>query len=406
MKVMKDIIAKGVAKAKEIIEEIKKHFFPGNELMENEIVCEEILSEQVCAALKKAAEKLKIKAAEVDKIVREAVQKGITKATEIAKIVREKLIELATDFKCEDALSASVCDKIREVAALMKIKMDKVMAVMKEIIAKGIVKAKEILDEIKKHFFPGNELIENAITCEDILSESVCASLKKAAEMLKVKAAEVDKIVREAVAKGITKAKEIIKIVRAKIVDLATNFKCEDALSAVMCKRIREVAADLKIKMDKVMKVMKDIIAKGVAKAKEIIEEIKKHFFPGNELTLVKCEDVLSAKVCTELRTIAVKLKVKAEEIDIIIRKLVKEKITDAKRIIKEVREKLAELAKNFKCTDVLSETVCKEIKDFAAKIKIEAKKVDEIIKKIVVEGVTKAKEIIKKIIEHFFPKP
>merc|ERR1711931_116692 len=161
-----------------------------------------------------------------------------------------------------------------------------------------------------------------------------------------------------------------------------------------------------KIKMDKVMKVMKDIIAKGVAKAKEIIEEIKKHFFPGNELTLVKCEDVLSAKVCTELRTIAAKLKVKVEEIDIIIRKLVKEKITDAKRIIKEVKEKLVQMAKNFKCTDVLNESVCTEIKEFAAKIKIEAKKVDEIIKKIVVEGVTKAKEIIKKIIEHFFPKP
>merc|ERR1719209_2197842 len=140
-----------------------------NELTENEIVCEEILAEEVCAALKKAAEKLKIKAAEVDKIVREAVKKGITKATEIAKIVREKLIDLATNFKCEDALSASVCDKIKEVAALMKVKMETVMKVMKEIIAKGITKAKEILDEIKKHFFPGNELIENAITCEDIL---------------------------------------------------------------------------------------------------------------------------------------------------------------------------------------------------------------------------------------------
>jgi len=165
----------------------------------------------------------------------------------------------------------------------------------------------------------------------------------------------------------------------------------------------------LKIKMDKVMKVMKEIIAKGITKAKEIIDEIKKHFFPTlevNELTLVKCEDVLSAKVCTELRAVAAKLKVKIEEIDNIIRKLVKEKITDAKRIIKEVKAKLVELAKNFKCTDVLSESVCKEIKDFAAKIKIEAKKVDEIIKKIVVEGVTKAKEIIKKIIEHFFPKP
>merc|ERR1711962_219470 len=254
-------------------------------------------------------------------------------------------------------------------------------------------KAKEIIEKIKKHFFPDNELIENAITCEDILSESVCAALKKAAEKLKVKAAEVDKIVREAVKKGITKAKEIIKIVRAKIVELATNFKCEDALAADVCAKIREVAADLKIKMDKVMKVMKEIIAKGITKAKEIIEKIKKHFFPDNELTLVKCEDVLSAKVCTELREVAAKLKVKVEEIDNIIRKLVKEKITDAKRIIKEVREKLIQLAKNFKCTDVLSESVCKEIKEFGAKIKIEAKKVDEIIKKIVVEGVTKAKD-------------
>jgi len=283
---------------------------------------------------------------------------------------------------------------------------------MKEIIAKGITKAHEIIEEIKKHFFPHmevNELMTNEIVCEEILSDKVCAALKEAAKKLKVKAEEVDKIVREAVKKGITKASEIIKIVRAKIIELATNFKCEDALSAEVCDKIKEVAALMKIKMDKVMKVMKEIIAKGITKAHEIIEEIKKHFFPHmeiEELNLVKCEDVLSPKVCTELRVIAKTLKVKVEEIDVIIRKLVKEKITDAKKIIAEVRAKLEELAKNFKCTDVLNESVCKEIKDFAAKIKIEAKKVDEIIKKIVVDGVTKAKEIIKKIIEHFFPKP
>merc|ERR1712212_654739 len=170
-------------------------------------------------------------------------KKGITKASEIAKIVRAKIIELATNFKCEDALSAEACAKIKEVAALMKIKMEKVIAVMKEIIAKGIVKAKEIIDEIKKHFFPSmdvNELMENEIVCEEILSEAVCAALKKPAEKLKVKAAEVDKIVREAVKKGITKASEIIKIVRAKIIELATNFKCEDALSAEACAKIRE----------------------------------------------------------------------------------------------------------------------------------------------------------------------
>merc|ERR1712212_1307981 len=307
------------------------------------------------------------------------------------------------------ALAADVCAKMREVAKELGVKFEKVMKVMKEIIAKGITKAKEIIEEIKKHFFPHAELIENEIVCEEILSEKVCAALKKAAEKLKVKAAEVDRIVREAVKKGITKASEIIKIVRAKIVELATNFKCEDALSAEACAKIREVAALMKIKMEKVIAVMKEIIAKGIVKAKEIIDEIKKHFFPTleiDELNEIKCEDVLSAKVCTELRTIAKTMKVKIEEIDAIIRKLVKEKITDVKRIIKEVKAKLVELAKNFKCTDVLQESVCKEIKDFAAKIKIEAKKVDEIIKKIVVEGVTKAKEIIKKIIEHFFPKP
>ena len=35
--------------------------------------------------------------------------------------------------------------------------------------------------------------------------------------------------------------------------------------------------------MAEVMKVIKEIIVKGITKAKEIIEEIKKHFFPGAE---------------------------------------------------------------------------------------------------------------------------
>merc|ERR1712013_662776 len=110
---------------------------------------------------------------------------------------------------CEDVLRADCCDKIKEVAAAMKIKFDEVMKVMKEIIAKGITKAKEIIEEIKKHFFPSGELmIEDAITCEDILSEKVCATLK-----------------------------------------------CEDVLKAEWCDKIKEVAAAMKIKFETVMKV-------------------------------------------------------------------------------------------------------------------------------------------------------
>ena len=76
--------------------------------MENKIVCEDILSDKACAALREAAKKLKIKVEEIDRIVREAVKKGITKASEIIKVVRAKIIELATNFKCEDALAADV----------------------------------------------------------------------------------------------------------------------------------------------------------------------------------------------------------------------------------------------------------------------------------------------------------
>merc|ERR1711962_275922 len=373
----KDIIAKGIVKAKEIIEEIKKHFFPGQELIENAITCEDILSESVCAALKKAAEKLKVKAAEVDKIVREAVKKGITKAKEIIKIVRAKIIELATNFKCEDALAADVCAKMREIAAELKVKFSKVMKVMKEIIAKGITQAKKIIEEIKKHFFPGHEF-ENDIVCEEILAEKVCKALKEAAEKLKVKAEEVDKIVREAVQKGITKASEIAKIVREKLVDLATNFKCEDALPAEWCAKIREVAATLKIDYAKVMKVMKEIVAKGITKAKEIIDEIKKHFFPGQELMVnaITCEDILSESMCAALKKAAEKLKVKAAEVDKIVREAVKKGITKAKEIIKIVRAKIIELATNFKCEDALSADVCAKLREIAADLKIKFDKV------------------------------
>merc|ERR1719204_731994 len=134
-------------------------------MIEDAITCEDILSEKICATLKEAAKKLKV------------------------------IVDMATNLKCEDVLKAEWCDKIKEVAAAMKIKFETVMKVMKEIIAKGITKAKEIIEEIKKHFFPSGELmIEDAITCEDILSEKVCATLKEAAKKLKVKVEMVDKI--------------------------------------------------------------------------------------------------------------------------------------------------------------------------------------------------------------------
>merc|ERR1712062_464765 len=186
-------------KAKEIIEEIKKHFFPGEV---NVIVCEEVLADNVCKALREAAKILKVKVEEIDAAVREALEKGLTKAKDIIKFVRAKIESFVHNFKCEDVLDEGICAKIHEIAALIKVDAAKVDAFIRDLVVKGITKAKEIIEAIKKHFFPGEV---NVIVCEDALADNVCKALKEAAAILKVKIAEVDKAVREAVEKGITK---------------------------------------------------------------------------------------------------------------------------------------------------------------------------------------------------------
>merc|ERR1712002_1412714 len=112
-------------------------------------------------------------------------------------------------------------------------------------------KAKEIIHAIIDHFFPHLTLEDvTAISkCEDVLSASVCKKLRDLAKKLKVEVAVIDKIVREAVAKGITKAKEIIAEVEKKIIDFATNFKCEDVLNKDVCEQLREAAKKLKIEI-------------------------------------------------------------------------------------------------------------------------------------------------------------
>merc|ERR1739838_448128 len=151
--------------------------------------------------------------------------------------VREKLAVMATNFKCEDVLAADVCEKIKDLAAVLKVKAAIVDKAIRDLVAKGITKAKEILKKLKEHFFPAlsdEEFMEIALPkkCEDILSEKACAKLRETAEKLKLEAKEIDALVRKVVAEKVTEAKAIIKEVREKLAVMATNFKCEDVLAA------------------------------------------------------------------------------------------------------------------------------------------------------------------------------
>merc|ERR1712126_585593 len=93
--------------------------------------------------------------------------------------------------------------------------------------------------------------------------------------------------IREAIHKKITKAKEIIQLVRHRIVELAKNLKCTDVLPEEACTKIHDIAEKLKIKIAEVDKVLKEIIAKGITKIKEIIEKIKEHFHLENEVFFI-----------------------------------------------------------------------------------------------------------------------
>merc|ERR1712142_1014390 len=262
-------------------------------------------------------------------------------------------------------LDEDICKKIREVAAKVKISMAKVEKVMKDIVAKGITKIQEIIKKIKEYFFPSE--VENVIVCEDVLSKEMCATLRKAAEKLKVGAKIVDQFIREALDKGKKKAKEIIKYIEDKMAALS-KVKCEDILDEDICKKVREVAAKVKVEMKKVEEVMKKIVAKGIVKIQEIIKKIKEYFFPSELENALVCEEILSDKVCAALRKAAEKLKIGANIVDDLIRKALEKGYRKASDIIKYIRDKMVSMAK-IKCTDILSEKLVLKSKNLLERL-------------------------------------
>ena len=65
------------------------------------------MAEDICKKLREAAEKLKLKVEEVDKLITEALEKGKKKASEIIAYIRAKMVDLSK-VKCADILGESV----------------------------------------------------------------------------------------------------------------------------------------------------------------------------------------------------------------------------------------------------------------------------------------------------------
>jgi len=464
---VREAVAKKITEAKAIIKDVREKLLA----KAKDLKCEDVLGDKLCAQLREAAQKLKEKAGTIDHIIREAVAKKITEAKALLKEIREKLVAKAKGFKCEDVLTDDMCKTLRELAEQIKVKASEVDKTLKDLVAKGISKAKELIEKLRHKLFPAmdtkvlyamvesdalkcedvlgeqacaklretaqklkekietiDQLVREAVAkkiteakaiikdvrekllakaknlkCEDVLGEKLCTQLREAAKKLKERAGTIDQIIREAVAKKITEAKALVKEIREQLVAKAKDFKCEDVLTGEMCQTLRELAETIKVKASQVDKTLRDLVAKGISKAKELLEKLRQKLFPAN-IDVQKCEDILAEQVCKELRETAEHLKVKASEIDALVRHVVEKKITETKAMIDHIRKDLAEKAKNFKCEDALPEAVCTEMRRLAEKVKIEAAKVDETIREVVAEGVSRIKEIVQKIKEKLFP--
>jgi len=61
---------------------------------------------------------------------------------------------------------------------------------------------------------------------------------------------------------------------------MAKNFHCEDVLSEKVCSKIRDFATKVEVKVAEIEEQMKELVSKGITEAKKIIEEIRKKLFP------------------------------------------------------------------------------------------------------------------------------
>ena len=92
-------------------------------------------------------------------------------------------------------------------------------------------------------------------------------------------AQEVDDLVRRTIAAKVAGAKAIIAQVRERIAALS-KIKCEDVINGAVCVLVKQLAASLKVRVSKVDAAIREIVAKGISRMREIFRMLKERLFP------------------------------------------------------------------------------------------------------------------------------
>jgi len=239
------------------------------------------------------------------------------------------LMAIDLPSKCEDVLSAEQCAKIAEIAKILKLKSEEVMAAIQKGIAEGITNAKVLYAKAVVYL--------SELSCEKVLGADRCSKIKDLATKMQLKAEEIAVVVQKAVESGVTNAKALY----AKIVLYMSELTCEKVLGQTRCDYLRNLADVISVKYDEVVLKLQEYYEKGVTSVTELYNKLvayikDKIFGDESEVTLMEKRGLSDWK--NKLKVIAAKLMEKLKKVSGM-----------SKVVLAKIQAKIAELMKSEK---------------------------------------------------------
>lgn len=299
--------------------------------------CSDVLAVKVCQNLEAIAVRLQLKAKDVTRAVIDAVKQGKTSSMEIYEVAKEFLKKEVLSKKCEDFTTAEYCEKLRKVAALLKVKASKVEELVIEAVAEGSVLAKDIYVKAMEYY---KKEIKTK-TCEDFISSSNCNKLRDIANKLNLKVQNLEDAIKEAYLEKLGDAKEMFTEVIEVIRDYALNTRCEDVLNPGVCDALRKFANVTKVQFPVLMKTAVDLVIKGYNVSKALVTKVYQmvdYFYD--------CTDVFDQSSCDRIYKVAEKLGVAKTKVEAFLKKYIPIAIAKGKDVTSSFVEFAKEAAK------------------------------------------------------------
>jgi len=302
--------------------------------------CSDVLAVKVCDNLEAMAKRLKLKAEDVTKAVVDAVKKGKTSSIEIYNAAKDFLMNEVVNKKCEDFTTQENCQKLRKVAAFMKLNAEKVEEFVRKAVAEGAVQAADIYAKAMEYY--KNEI--KTKKCEDFLSVGQCTQLRNIAAKLKVKFDDLEETIKDAYLETLGDAKALFTKVIAVMKDYALNTKCEDLLNPNLCSALRRFAATTKVQFPVLMEKAVDLLIQGYSAGKSLLAGVFKavdYFYD--------CTDVFDQPSCDKLKKVAEYIGLGVKEVEEFIKKYVPIAVQKGKDLWQNFPQMMKELGKYLK---------------------------------------------------------